>query len=294
MAKTRKDQVNPNTIAKMRREGRGQGEHKGYKPWLCVPDVPSHGLCHRVFSWTSERVVHLFSNLELYFFYMKEWDADCLDFREQFPLVQEFTLEIARRQKVKHPQALPSAQSIGALTSKRKPLPIIMTTDCVITLPKITSKRREHAYSIKPKSKLSGNGSKRVREKLRIEEEYWRDWHDTPWTLITEDQLNVVLAKNVQSVHSAYFIDRYASISQTTIDSANAWLLPKIHDKETLVRLAARCDSELNLPVGASLVIARHLIARKATGWRIDFNVPFSPCYRLNFLAEPQAASSLV
>src|SRR6266849_4151842 len=72
MAK-RKRKLDETVIDRRIKEGRGQGRGKDYKPWLTVQDVPSIGLATRILGWTTGRVHHLFSLLELKDFYTKDW-----------------------------------------------------------------------------------------------------------------------------------------------------------------------------------------------------------------------------
>jgi hypothetical protein len=46
MAKSR-PVIDQKTIDRMRKEGRGEGTHEKYKPWLTVRDVPSLGKSSR-------------------------------------------------------------------------------------------------------------------------------------------------------------------------------------------------------------------------------------------------------
>lgn len=287
MARTRKDQANPKTIERMRKEKRGVGEGENYKPWLDVVDVASLGICHRVPGWKcSGRPVHLLSKLELYFFYNKEWDDDVVDFREQFPLDDSVTQELAKRRGVRHPSAQLQRQSYEAMVRKdpetRRLQPIVMTTDALLTL---TSGKGE-ACSVKPKSRLEGKGATRVKEKLELEESYWVAC-GVPWKLITEDAIDFVLARNVELVHRCYYLKWFHPLTESMADRTCQWLMGRL-EEESLADLAQSCDQELGFPSGASLLLAKHLIAHKRLP--VDFRVPFEPCERLTLLSKKEAA----
>lgn len=87
---------NAKVYAKWVKEGRGQGQKENYKPWLYVYNVPSRGRSHRIWSYTSNRVVHCLSDLELSVFLLLEWSFVVDDIREQFPLDLQTTLSTAR------------------------------------------------------------------------------------------------------------------------------------------------------------------------------------------------------
>lgn len=110
-------------IAKRLREGRGQGRKADYKPWLDVQQVPSLGLSERIKGWKSNRVHHLFSQLEVNYFYALEWSETVMDIREQYPLLPlDETLDIAQACGFTHP------------TAPRTTQPIVMTTDFLLTI----------------------------------------------------------------------------------------------------------------------------------------------------------------
>ncbi|WP_249930994.1 TnsA endonuclease N-terminal domain-containing protein [Paenibacillus polymyxa] len=104
-----------------------------------------------------------------------------IDIREQFPLLPlDKTLYIAQKLGIKHP------------TDPKNKLPIIMTTDMLLTV-KQEESIKFIAHSIKPSNKLT----KRVVEKLQIEKEFFKD-QKIEWALITERQINYNLVRNVE------------------------------------------------------------------------------------------------
>lgn len=288
--KTRKDFTNPNTVRKLVNAGCGAGEGEEYLPWLHVQDVPSLGRSHRVPGWkVGGRTVHLLSNLELYFFYSLEWDPAVVDYREQFPLDIALTKQIAKQLNVDHPRTLPHPQSKESVADSEegKLKAISMTSDFYVTV-ELDGKRSHRAYAIKPKSKLVGDRSGRVKEKLKIEELYWEALA-VPWQLITEDELDTTLARNVEFVHDCYNLERYKALRPEMVDQVDTGLLPKLLAEEgCLSHLANICDQEQNLSPGASLVLAKHLIAHRR--WPVDFTKPFNPCRPLHLLNPALAA----
>jgi TnsA endonuclease N terminal len=99
----RKNLTTQKLIDKRNSEGRGQGRGSDYKPGLRIQDVPSQGLVTRVNGWKTNREHHLFSKLELHYFYILDWSSIVSDIREQFPLDLDETLAIAKQLGISHP-----------------------------------------------------------------------------------------------------------------------------------------------------------------------------------------------
>src|SRR5260370_42609278 len=141
---------------KRKKEGRGVGTGKDYKPELRIQDVSSIGLASRVRGWTTDRIHHLLSKLELMVFFTFDWPTTVTDIREQFPLDLEETKAIADQLGIRHPR-----------DPKTKEL-VVMTTDFVVTV-RNGIHESIHAYTVKYVAKLA---SRRVMEKLQIEPIY--------------------------------------------------------------------------------------------------------------------------
>ena len=86
------------------KQGYGEGQGQVYKPWLGVQDVPSEGRSHRIYSHHTKRVHQLFSDLERTVFITIDWKPSTLDIREQFPLILDDTLDIAKEAGIHHPE----------------------------------------------------------------------------------------------------------------------------------------------------------------------------------------------
>jgi TnsA endonuclease N terminal/Mu transposase, C-terminal len=181
----RKRVINERIIKKRQKEGRGQGRGANYQPWLRIQDVPSQGLSTRIKGWKTGRCHHFLSKLECQYFYILEWSPIVSDVREQYPLELSETLEIAERLGIKHP------------TDPRTQQPIVMTTDFVNTVDR-QGKLIDQARAIKYSRDLS---SDRTLEKLEIERVYWTE-RETDWGIVTEHEMEPVLAANVSWVHA--------------------------------------------------------------------------------------------
>ncbi|PCH58585.1 MAG: hypothetical protein COC19_08365, partial [SAR86 cluster bacterium] len=214
-----------------------------YRPFLTVRDVASRGRCHRIYSWTSERLHHLFSDLETLAFYVFDYSIEVDDIREQYPLLPlDETLEIAKKLGVKHP-------SFGGSQH-------IMTTDFLIT----KSSGHLVAIQVKPLKELE---SSRTLEKLEIEREYWRR-RDIPFHIVTENEIPHGLAQTVSWIHQ--YIDG-AGINTGTMDINEYalilvdWL--KEYREASLAKGCQWADERYKMPTGTSLSTARYALAQR-------------------------------
>jgi hypothetical protein len=242
MAK-RKRTTTEATITRRIKEGYGQGNGAAYRPWLSVQDVPSQGLVHRIQGWKTERVHHLFSNLERDYFYILEWSSSVLDIREQYPLLPpEETQRIAEQIGVRHP------------VNPKTQYPIVMTTDFVVDV-ECNGERIQQARTVKPAAKLEGQ---RTLEKLEIERLYWQA-HGSDWGIVTEREIPKTFANNIRLLHGYRMVnDR---LSGTINLSAVAEELLRVQGSRSIGDLAQYGDALFNLPTGSSLTILYHLLA---------------------------------
>lgn len=255
----RKRITNQATIQRRVKEGRGKGHFSEYKPWLTIHDVPSHGVVTRILGWKSRRLHHYFSeHFELAHHYQMEWAPDIIDIREQYPLLPlEKTLYIAERLGIKHP------------VDPKTKYPIVMTTDMLLTV-KQEEDIKFIAHSIKPKSKLS----KRVLEKLEIERVFFKD-AGIEWALITEDQINYNLVKNMEWLHSAKLLDG-TQISTDLVERMEPQLFDALQRQEKpLAKITLEYDHKHGFSPGTCMFIVRHLIANRL--WLVDMSKRIIP-----------------
>ena len=176
---------NKQTFFRYIAEGRGQGSLSSYKPWIKIQDFASTGCVSRIKSYKVDRILHLLSKNELYYFYLLEWSDRVTDIREQYPLLDiELSTDIARRMAVKHPM------------NPKNGFPYVLTTDFMITL-----SDRYIARTIKPSSQLS---NQRTLEKLEIERRYWNK-KGIDWKIVTENEIPM---KKVRTLEWLYCYDR--------------------------------------------------------------------------------------
>jgi hypothetical protein len=269
MAKRQRDN-GEQTQRRRSKEGRGVGTGADYIPYLLIHDVPSIGLASRVWGWKTNRVHHLLSRLELKFFYTLEWRPDVYDIREQFPLDRNETLAIADRLGVRHPR-----------DPKTKDY-IVMTSDFVITNKK-GFVAEEQIRAVKYKKDLD---NARIKEKLEIEHIYWQEIRGLNWAVVTEEDVDVNVAANVEWLHGHRDIECLAPLTAGDAIHVEALLTPRVAQGGFRLRdLTNECDDRLGLNPGSSLSIVRHLLANRR--WEVDMRTRIMPPLPLVLIAEP-------
>jgi len=219
---------------------------------------------------TGDRIVNVLSNLELALFFNLEWDPKVSDYRDQFPLEMEGlanTQEIADMLGYKHPQGR---------DKKTKTLqPIPMSTDFLVT----HHDGSEVAYAVKPAVEVNLEDTDRPRhvernwEKLEIEKKYFA-LRRIDWELVTENQINFILARNVETVHQEWWTDSLYPYTEADVERVNEFLFSLVcSETHPLKEIARECDDALKLEPGAAQQMAHHLIARRR--WPVDFSVPY-------------------
>jgi len=252
------------------KQGRGVGTGPNYTPYLFIHDVPSIGLASRVFGWTTSRVHHVLSRLELRYFYCQEWRLDVVDIREQFPLDLEETLAIANQLGVRHPRN-PRTREWD-----------VRTSDFVLTVRKHFGVE-DNIRTIKYKKDLN---NARVMEKLEIERVYWEEVRGLDWKIVTEDDIDTTLAANVEWVHGHREIERLFPLTAADVVRIEQILTPLVvQGKHRLRDLTNECDSRLNLSPGSSLSVVRYLIANRR--WEVDMSTRIMPPLPLILTATP-------
>jgi hypothetical protein len=255
---------------KRRKEGRGLGTGKDYKPELRIQDVSSIGLATRIRGWTTGRIHHLMSKLELMVFYTFDFPEAVIDIREQFPLDLEETQAIAEELGIRPPR-----------DPKTKEL-VVMTTDFVITV-RNGIHEVMYAYTVKYAKKLK---SRRVMEKFEIERVYWGR-RNISWTIITELDINRDLVANIEWIHSHRDLKSLAPISAATVADIEGYLAPRLFSQTSPLRfLTDESDRALSLAPGSSLSVVRHLIANRR--FEVDMKTLIRPETILPLAATPR------
>jgi hypothetical protein len=228
-------------IARLLRQGRGQGRGKDYKPWITVQDFSSRGRVHRRLGRATNRVTHLFSDMEEDVFLKFDGRADVIDIREQFPLLRAETVAIAECLGIPHPAD--------------RGVDIVMTTDLLIDLV-----GRKVAIAVKPAAELT---KRRVLEKLEIEREYWRR-RNVEWKLVVGS--SVTRAERIGAQEEA----QWAKLDNVDSPNTDGWdecadaMLIELADAASgrLVDLCKAAERLHGWVAGTGMSTLRRLLAR--------------------------------
>lgn len=254
--------IDQKAIDRMLKQGRGRGTLQEHKPWLTVRVVPSLGKSPRDKGWKTGRTHHFLSILELLYYLILEWSQMVTDIREQYPLLPiDDTIAIADSLGVKHP------------THPKTKRLVVMTTDFYISLEN-EGGSFEHTRTIKYAKDLD---DRRTIEKLEIERRFW-EARGIDWRIVTEHEIPIVLAKNVDFLHDRRYPP--SRISAMDICPIAERLTSMVVEMDLpLCELTTMCDKKLGLRGGTSLGVVYYLLATRQ--WHIDMNVPLDPDQRL-------------
>lgn len=153
----------------------GTGEGVNYIPYITTSEFNSMGTTSVIRDWKTGRGVHCLSQGEALWYYILRWDDNNIDIREQFPLENAITVQIAKENGIKHPHDENH----------------IMTTDFLVT----RSDGTYCAYSIKPNRDLDN----RTLQLLCIEKIYWAK-QNVPFVLLFAEDINKTYANNIRIV----------------------------------------------------------------------------------------------
>ncbi|AQL40332.1 TnsA endonuclease N-terminal domain-containing protein [Pseudomonas syringae] len=180
------------------KSGRGSGVRESYLPWIKIRDIKSKGVSHLVPGVKFHRTHHLLSNAERDYLLILEQDPSIIDIREQFPLLaQADTQAVASSLNYRHP-VYPGTQ-----------IPVVMTTDFLITFIDSAGKEKLAARSVKYRKEFesaSVREQNRMVEKLEIEETYWA-LRNVEWKLVLHENLpqfkidNLVVLRTYAFIH---------------------------------------------------------------------------------------------
>jgi hypothetical protein len=236
-------------ITKRLNEGRGSGAGSSYTPWHYVHEVPSAGRSQRVYSHLTKRVHHLLSDLEYTVFLMLDANPITTDIREQFPLLREDTLAIARNNGIRHPKD-------GSVNK-------VMSSDFLVS----TKDKNQSLFAIQVKYKNAYEDA-RTTEKLEIEKRYWAS-KNIPWFIVTEQEINKVVKENVDWLYGVKgWHDE--SVDVGLIDTFNAMQIYFAENSSSsAISLCQRFDAAYQLELGQSLLDVRRMCAARL----IDFDL---------------------
>ena len=240
---------NENKLRRYLEEGRGQGIGKDYKPWLTIQDFPSMGRVSRIFSNKTQRIHHFFSDNETRMFYLLHWEDAVTDIREHFPLLDT-------GQVIKDKRGL----DLDKFVDKQTGTPYIFSTTFLVTIKTSQNKESYIARSIKSAIELE---KKHIIEKFELERRYWES-KEIDWGIVTQKDISVIKAKNIEWVYSALENSEERGIDNGTKMDLSKELIFKLMNSSNAVReITAEFDDEFQLEKGTGLYLFKYLIAIK-------------------------------
>lgn len=239
---------NDSTIKRFLIEGRGAGYGKDYKPWLQVQDIASQGRSTRIYSFTSQRVVHILSDLQLYYFYLLEFDDRVVDIRENYPALDFHELNIPLD---------------GELTKKlfnpKTKAPHVFEVSFLVTRMDQQNKPYYEARAVKYSSELE---KKATIQRLELLHRYF-ERKRIDFGIVTEKEINKQLARNIGWIQTAYDIQDYPDLISNFSYLRQDLMQYLSNPFETYQKAIARLEKNYQLEEGMGLILFKHLLATK-------------------------------
>jgi hypothetical protein len=234
------------------REGRGQGNGAGYKPWIAIQDFASRGMVSRIRGHTTGRVHHLMSNYETSLFYLLDWSDNVIDIREQYPLSNlPEAVEIAEKAQIRYP--------FDTLSG----FPYVLTSDfCIETASGIET------IAVKPSAELV---KPRVIEKLEVERRYWTS-QKIRWRIVTEHEIDMVKARNIEWLAQARSLEDFGMSADIQSECIDFFSTAYPHYFDFLEHIFSETERKFSLRAGMGLNVYKHLAYHKQI--HIDINTP--------------------
>lgn len=249
------------TIKRFLKEGRGQGEGSAYKPWLQVQDISSRGRSTRIFSNTSKRVIHILSDLQLYYYNLLEFDKEVVDIRENYPLLDFHDLDITLDKEL-----------TKKLLNPKTKVPHILTVSFLITKIDENNNPFYVARVIKASSELE---RKSTVERLELQRRYFEK-KNIDFGIVTGKEINKQVARNIGWALTAYDLQGYpqlvSNLEYLKWDMLNLLSNPAV----TINDVFGKIGSYYQLEEGLALVLFKHLVATKQLVMDLDKKIETS------------------
>ncbi len=248
------------------KEGRGQGEGKGYKPWLSIQDFPSKGRATRVLGLSSKRMHSFFSDIETKCFYLYDWNPNIIDVREHYPL-----LEI--EDVIKDKRDI----NFNIFKDKETGYPYVLTTTFILTVKDRDGNKKLIARSVKSSSELD---KKTTMEKLEIERRYWTS-KNINWGIITQKDIPSEKVKNIEWVHSSLHNYEDFNLTEKEMVELSSSFLDAAENSDKALRVFTKeFDMRTNQKLGTGLYIFKYLIAARIIEVNMEQSIDLNATYR--------------
>lgn len=236
------------TIKRFLKEGRGSGEGSEYKSWLQVQDIKSKGRSTRIFSPKVQRVVHLLSDLQLYYYYLLEFDDRVTDIREQYPLLDFHEQSIQLDEKLR-----------GKFFNSKTNVPHILTVTFLVTKEDENHVPYHEARVVKTSSELE---KKATIERLELMRRYFEK-KEIDFGIVTEHEIDKQFARNIGWALTAYDIYDYPEIVGH-FDFLKEDILGLLTSHNaTFQQVFSKLEKSYQLQEGMGLILFKHLLATK-------------------------------
>lgn len=237
------------TVRRFMREGRGKGDGKDYKSWFTTHDFPSKGRATRVLGWKTKRIHHFFSDIQLKYFYLLEWEQSVIDIKEHFPILDldagDFYKDDLRLDKFRDKNSNES---------------YILCTTFLITKLDGNGNSKVVARAVKNASDLNKTITL---DKLEIERRYWKS-KGIEWGIITNKNINSIRAKNIEWIHSMlnYEEENAANIVELE-DLTDAFLYRVSESSEPIRKVILSFEQDYGFDSGKGMLLFKYLIAKR-------------------------------
>jgi hypothetical protein len=239
----------------------------GYTPHLRAVHSSSRGYTQRVPGVVTSRVQDLLSRHEFHVYLLFDWRNDqFVNIREQFSLPLQLTLEIARREKIRHPW------------NHLEKRPAIMSVDFLLT------KRGGGWMAVDFKEKKDA-ARKRTKEKLRLAERTLAKI-GVPHFVMTEDDIPTTVIRNYRwlRIHQLPFDP--PPLAESEINLVEPPLRQLLSDGRTSIFDAVlQVSQRFGLDASKLARTCYWLVANRR--WRVNLREPVGPDYPLQFI-DPQ------
>jgi hypothetical protein len=239
------------TEAKFKRflaEGRGKGEKESYRPWLQVHDLASRGRSTRFYSKKENRVIHLFTDTQLFMALLYEWDERILSYKEQYPLLDTDSIIDQLDEPL-----------LKRLKDRNTDVPHVMLTTFLVTALDDKGKEYQYARTLKDEAELN---KKPTIERLEIQRRCWKS-RNIDFGIITPNEIPVQRSKNIQWVLSSLNVQDYGITEAEMGKYAEQLQQLLTSDQGAVGSVLSAFDTYNRVQVGTGLLIFRYLIANR-------------------------------
>lgn len=257
-------------------KGYGAGERESYIPWLKVRDIASRGRSREVKSSKTNRVHHLQSDLEYWYWLALEFSEQVVDIREQYPLFAS-------------PESMAIANSLGIEYPKYPSTNVlfVLTTDVLVTVKRPDGTIGLAARTLKYQDELEDPKTRRrTLEKFELEKAIWRSKGVTDWAVVTDQIIGKTLATNLQWLRKAAHPQRH--LLQPALRNAyKEYLKYYCNPDRTLASVIRSAATAVTLPYEDGVVIFKDLVWMKEVlvNLRKDALALTGPCPSFSFPA---------